>query len=202
MTVRPEAMDLRIPARNGPIRVIEVIPHQILTRSTEVKPTIRDGAVVSDPSRDLLKIVVLERHMGSGRIGMGFVRGMGLKVGAIAGTVAHDHHNLMAIGADDDSILTAVTRVVELGGGLSVARGTDVLATLPLPVGGLMSLDRIQVVKEKLDGVLEAARTLGSTLHDPFMAMSFLGLEVIPSLKITDQGLVDVDRFEKVGLWV
>jgi adenine deaminase len=127
---------------------------------------------------------------------------MGLKMGAIAGTVAHDHHNLMALGVDDESILTAALRVSKMGGGLAVALGDEVLEEFPLPVGGLMSKEPIEAVREGLDRVLEAARALGSPLHDPFMAMSFLALEVIPSLKITDQGLVDVDRFEKVGLWV
>ena len=128
--------------------------------------------------------------------------GMGLKDGAIAGTVAHDHHNIVAVGADDVSILTAARGVAGMGGGLAVARGRNELASLALPVGGLMSLAPFSSIREELDRIVGAARGLGSPLHDPFMAMSFLGLEVIPSLKITDQGLVDVERFEKVGLWV
>jgi adenine deaminase len=127
---------------------------------------------------------------------------MGFQRGAIAGTVAHDHHNLIAVGVDDTSIMAAVRKVAEMGGGLAVARDGEVLGTLPLPVGGLMSEDPIESVRDGLEALLETARALGSPLHDPFMAMSFLGLEVIPSLKITDQGLVDVERFEKVGLWV
>jgi adenine deaminase len=158
--------------------------------------------VVADPARDLLKIVVIERHTGSGRVGVGLVTGMGLKKGAIAGTVAHDHHNLLAIGVEEESILAAATRVAEMGGGLAVAVGGEILQDLPLPVGGLMSEEPIETVRKRLDRVLEAVRILGSPLHDPFMAMAFLALEVIPSLKITDQGLVDVDRFEKVGFWV
>jgi len=130
------------------------------------------------------------------------VTGMGLKAGAIAGTVAHDHHNIVAVGADDASILTAARQVAALGGGLVAARGTETLASLPLPVAGLMSEAPIEEIRGDLDRVVAAARTLGSPLHDPFMAMSFLALEVIPSLKITDMGLVDVDRFEPVGLWV
>lgn len=129
------------------------------------------------------------------------VTGVGLKEGAIAGTVAHDHHNIVAIGLDDESIMAAVHRVAELGGGLAVARGGVAVADLPLPVGGLMSPEPIDTIREGLEEVVAAARALGSPLHDPFMAMSFLALEVIPSLKITDQGLVDVDQFQPVGLW-
>ncbi len=158
--------------------------------------------MVADPERDLLKIVVMERHRGTGRVGVGLVTGVGLREGAIAGTVAHDDHNLVAIGVDDTSILAAAGAVAGLGGGLAVARDKTVLATLPLPVGGLMSREPIHAIRKELDGVVTAARELGSPLHDPFMAMSFLALEVIPSLKITDQGLVDVDAFEQVELWV
>jgi len=196
------ALNLRIRAREGKARVIRVIPHQIVTGAEEMTPSLHGGQVVADPSRDLLKIVVIERHTGSGRVGVGLVTGMGLKKGAIAGTVAHDHHNLLAIGVEDESILAAATRVAEMGGGLAVAVGGEILQDLPLPVGGLMSEEPIETVRKRLDRVLEAVRILGSPLHDPFMAMAFLALEVIPSLKITDQGLVDVDRFEKVGFWV
>jgi len=195
-------VNFQIPGRPGRVRVIEAIPNQIVTGAREVEPTLARGQVVADPSRDLLKIVVLERHTGSGRVGLGLVTGVGLKEGAIAGTVAHDHHNIVAIGVDDASILSAAGRVAEMGGGLVVAREGEVLASLPLPVGGLMSRDPIEKIRADLDRVVGAARGLGSPLHDPFMAMAFLALEVIPSLKITDQGLVDVDRFEPVGLWL
>lgn len=202
MTIDWGSVDLTIPARAGHVRVIGLIPDQLITEALQLHPTVDDDSVMSDPSRDLLKIAVLERHSGSGRVGLGLVKGMGLKRGAIAGTVAHDHHNLVAIGVDDDSILTAAKRVAEMGGGLAAAQGGEVLGSLPLPVGGLMALEPIETVKEILQTALEAARALGSPLHDPFMAMSFLALEVIPALKITDQGLVDVEKFEKVGLWV
>lgn len=202
MRVDWEHVDLEIPAREGRIRVIRAIPNQLATLAQEVAPTVVRGRVVADPGRDLLKIVVLERHTGSGRVGLGLVAGVGLKAGAMAGTVAHDHHNLVAIGADDHSILTAARAVAEMRGGLAVARDGQVLATLPLPIGGLMSGEPIETVRKGLEEVVAAARALGSPLHDPFMAMSFLALEVIPSLKITDQGLVDVDRFRLVDLWV
>jgi adenine deaminase len=197
-----ERVSLEIPAREGKVRVIRAVPNQLVTLEEEVTPTLEGGRVVADPDRDILKIAVLERHTGSGRVGLGLVAGMGLKAGAMAGTVAHDHHNLMALGADDESILAAARAVAAMGGGLAVARGAQVLATLPLPVGGLMSAEPIETVRRGLEEVVAAARSLGSPLHDPFMAMSFLALEVIPSLKITDQGLVDVDRFQLVDLWV
>jgi adenine deaminase len=202
MTVAPQEDAFRIAAREGKVRVIEVIPDQIVTGSVRATPTIQGDQVVSDPERDLLKIAVLERHIGSGRIGRGLVKGMGLRCGAIAGTVAHDHHNLIVVGVDDGSMLAAVRAVAEMGGGFAVAHGGDLRATLPLPVAGLMSEDPIEKIRDDLQTVVAAARELGSSLHDPFMAMAFLGLEVIPSLKITDQGLVDVDRFEPVDLWL
>ncbi len=202
MEVQWDQVELTIPAKAGMARVIQAIPNQIVTGSLEVTPTVRDGLVVADPERDLLKMVVVERHRGSGRVGLGLVTGVGLKEGAMAGTVAHDHHNLVAIGVDDASILSALRGAAEVGGGLSVARGEEVLALLSLPVGGLMSPAPIQEIRVGLEGVVRAARSLGSPLHDPFMAMSFLALEVIPSLKLTDQGLVDVEAFRPVGLWV
>jgi adenine deaminase len=202
MRIEWSGMDLSIRAGEGEARVIKMVPDQIVTESIRVTPTTSDGVVVTDPSRDLLKIAVLERHTGSGRVGLGLVSGMGLRTGAMAGTVAHDHHNLIAVGADDASMETAVREVARLGGGLAVAQGTRILSALALPVAGLMSEQPIEVVRRGLDAVVGAARQLGSPLHDPFMAMSFLALEVIPALKITDRGLVDVDRFEPVDLWV
>jgi adenine deaminase len=202
MRVSPDESSFRIRGREGEVRVIEVIPDQIVTGHGRASPTVRDGLVVADASRDLLKIAVLERHRGTGHIGLGLVSGMGLARGAIAGTVAHDHHNLISVGADDASMLTATRAVARLGGGFAVAHGSEVLATLALPVGGLMALEPMGAVRAALDKLVHAARALGTPLHDPFMAMAFLGLEVIPSLKITDQGLVDVDRFEPVGLWL
>jgi adenine deaminase len=198
----PEGYDLSIPVEGTEVRVIGLVPDQLVTGHLTVRPTIEDGQVVADPGRDILKIVVVERHAGSGRLGLGLVQGMGLARGAIAGTVAHDHHNVIAVGADDESLRTAIDQVIQLGGGLVVAEGRRVSATLPLPIGGLMSPEPIETIRVALDAVVETARGLGSGLHDPFMAMSFLGLEVIPSLKITDLGLVDVEAFRRVSIWV
>jgi len=189
-----------MPARGGTARVIQVVPDQLVTGALQLEPTVRDGAVVADPDRDLAKLAVVERHTGSGRVGLGLLRGLGLRAGALAGTVAHDHHNIIAAGVDDTSLRTAVETVRDAGGGLAVAREGRTLALLPLPVGGLMSARPMPEIRALLDEVVEAARGLGSTLHDPFMALSFLGLEVIPSLKLTDRGLVDVEAFDLVPL--
>lgn len=199
--VDPERIDLRIPAREGPVRVIGVVPDQIVTEHLLEDPLIRNGEAVADPERDLAKIAVVERHHATGRVGVGFVRGMGLRRGAIASTVAHDHHNLVLVGADDESMLTAARAASDAGGGLVVADGGEVLARLPLPVAGLMSAEPIEEIRETRVELLRRAHELGSRLHDPFMAASFLGLEVIPALKLTDAGLVDVERFEVVPLF-
>ena len=202
MAVRDAALDFSIRARPGQVRVIRAIPDQIVTDTALATPATAGGEVVADTDRDLLKIAVVERHSGSGRVGLGLVTGIGIRRGAIAGTVAHDHHNIVVIGTDDGSMRTAVRAVVALRGGLAVVDGERVLASLALPVGGLMSEAPIEEIRVSLNEVVEAARRLGSPLHDPLMTMSFLALEVIPKLKITDLGLVDVEAFEPVDLWV
>jgi adenine deaminase len=147
-------------------------------------------------------MAVIERHRASGGIGKGFIHGFGLKRGALAGSVAHDHHNLVVIGVDDASMRHAALAVIEMGGGLAAADGDQVVATLPLPVAGLMSEAPIQEVRRDYDALIAAAQRMGSTMHDPFMAMSFMALEVIPKLKLTDVGLVDVEKFEVIDLFV
>ena len=184
------------------MRVIGVMADCLVTEALVDEPAIRAGEAFADPSRDLLKIAILERHMASGAMGKGFVRGLGLREGAIASSVAHDHHNLIVAGADDVSMMTAARRVGALHGGMVVASGERVLAEVPLPVGGLMSTEPVETVKAQVEAAVAAAHGLGSRLHDPFMAMSFLSLEVIPALKVTDKGLVDVERMEVVPLWV
>ena len=197
-----EKVDLAVPAEGSRLRVIGVVVDQLVTESLIDEPTVVDGQAVADPGRDLLKMAVIERHRSSGAIGLGFVRGMGLERGALASSIAHDHHNLVVVGADDESMLTAARRVATLRGGMVVAEGQETLAEVSLPLAGLMSDRPIGEVRQDLDRALAEAHRLGAGLHDPFMAMSFLGLEVIPSLKLTDQGLVDVDRFELVPLWL
>ena len=197
-----DRVDIGIPAEGTHARVIGAIPDQIVTNHLIEDIAIRNGRAVADPARDLLKMAVIERHMYSGQVGKGFVKGIGLKRGALASSVAHDHHNIVVIGADDESMMTAAQRVGELGGGMAVAVGDNVAAEVPLPLAGLMSTEPIETVRAQVDKAIGAVHELGSPLHDPFMAMSFLALEVIPSLKLTDKGLVDVDRFELVPLWV
>ena len=202
-TVRIDAsrLDFAVPATGSQVRVIGVVPDQLVTESLVLPATIEDGFAVADPSRDLLKMAVIERHHGSGALGLGFIRGVGLSRGAIAGTVAHDHHNLVVIGADDLSMRTAALAVAEAGGGQAVAVGGEVLSLLPLPIAGLMSDRPIEEVARGARELRDAARQLGSRLREPFMALSFFALEVIPALKLTDQGLVDVERFRVVGLF-
>jgi len=197
-----DRVDLRIPARGKRVRVIGSLPNQLLTEHRLLDARVENGLAVADPQRDILKMAVIERHLGSGNVGLGFIQGIGLKRGAIAGTVAHDHHNLVVIGVDDLSMLTAARAAAQGGGGLAAADGSTVLTCLPLPVAGLMSDRPIQEVRLAYDALLATAAKLGSALPDPFMAMSFMALEVIPQLKLTDQGLVDVEKFTKVDLFV
>ncbi len=202
MNVAWALVDVSIRARSPRIRVIGAHEGQLVTDARVLDATIVDGCAVADPSRDLLKMAVIERHDHRGTVGLGFIQGIGLQRGAIAGSVAHDHHNLVVIGADDRSMLTAARAVGDMGGGLVVALDDQVTAALPLPVGGLMSDRPLHEVAAAYDTLRAAAKAQGSPLHDPFMAMSFMGLEVIPELKLTDLGLVDVTNFCLVDLFV
>lgn len=203
-TVFPDwsRVDFRIPARGRRIRVIGAVTGQVVTESLVMEPLVVGGWAVADPERDLLKIAVIERHHSSGRMGLGFVKGIGLKRGAIASTVVHDHHNLIVIGADDRSMESAARAVAEEGGGQAAALGDGVMALLPLPIASLMSDEPIERVRDRMNSLMAASRALGSPLPDPFATMSFLGLEVIPALKLTDLGLVDVDTMEIVPLFL
>jgi adenine deaminase len=202
MNINWHSVDFRIPAEGQRARVIGVIPDQLITEERILEIPSASDVAMSDPEQDIVKVAVIERHMASGRMGKGFVQGLGIGRGAIASTIAHDHHNLIVAGTDNVSLTAAAAAVADMGGGLAVADGIRILARLPLPVAGLMSNKPITDVRRQLDGVIQAARNLGSELHDPLMALSFLSLEVIPHLKLTDQGLVDVDQFKVVPLWV
>jgi adenine deaminase len=193
-----EKLDLRVLATGRKVRVIGIVPGQLITEDLQLLLPEREGFLYTDPVRDTVKLAVIERHCGTGNVGIGFVKGLGLRRGAIAGTVAHDHHNLIVAGADDTSMRRAAAQVAQMGGGLAAAHFDRVLASLPLPVAGLMSEQPVEQVRDRLDWLLVASRELGCTVPDPFMTLSFLGLEVIPALKLTDKGLVDVDRFEIV----
>jgi adenine deaminase len=197
-----DRLSLAIPAQGQRVRVIGVIPDQVVTEHLVEPAKVVDGLAVADLERDLLKMAVIERHRWTGNVGLGFVQGMGLKRGAIAGSVGHDAHNLTVAGCDDVSMMTAACAVGDLGGGLVAAAGEEVLASVPLPIAGLMSDQPVEAVRQQMDELVEVARDLGSSLHDPFMTLGFLALEVIPALKLTDQGLVDVDKFDFVSLWV
>jgi adenine deaminase len=194
------AGDFRIPWDGGRARVIGLVPDQVVTEELIEEPTVVDGEAVSDPARDLAKIAVIERHLGTGRIGLGFVRGFGLKTGALASTVAHDAHNVIVVGVDDNDMARAAQRLVELGGGIVAVESRGVRAELPLPVAGLLSDAPLDEVVAQSRACNEAATTLGCTVPTPFLTLSFLALSVIPKLKITDRGLVDVDSFEIVAL--
>ena len=201
MHVPLSAIDLEIPASGSLARVIGVIPEQIVTEDLRLAPTTEDGLVVSDPQRDLLKIAVVERHHGTGHVGLGLVKGVGLKRGAIASSVAHDSHNIVAVGATDKEIKAAVKAVVEMGGGQVVLDGGEVLAACALPIAGLISDRPLEEVRDQVEALTEAARALGCALPDPLMTLSFLALPVIPALKLTDRGLVDVNAFDLVPLY-
>jgi adenine deaminase len=192
--------DLRIPWSGGEARVIGLVPDQVVTKSLAAELTTADGAAIADPRRDLAKIAVIERHLGTGRIGLGFVGGSGLQRGALASTVAHDAHNIVVLGVKDGDMVRAVARLGELGGGIVVVDDGEIRAELPLPVAGLLADAPLAEVIEQSLACNDAARALGWSGATPFLTLSFLGLSVIPSLKITDRGLVDVDRFEIVPL--
>ena len=196
------AVDFAVPARSGKLRVIGLIPDQIVTRGLTMEPLIVNDLAESDPDRDLIKIAVIERHRGSGAMMTGFVHGMGLKRGALATTVAHDSHNLVVVGASDMEMRCAAETCGAMGGGLAVVEGEKVIASLPLPIGGLMSESSLEEVAKGLGHALAAAKSLGCVPSNPFMAAGFLALPVIPELKITDKGLVDVGIFDHVPLWV
>lgn len=202
MNVRPfDREAFAVPGREERIRVIGLIPDQILTRQLVLEPAVRDGAVVSDLSRDILKLVVVERHRATGRIGLGFVQGFGLKEGALASSVAHDSHNIIAVGCDDGDLFAAVKAVEEMNGGLAAVRNGEVLAKLPLPIAGLMSDRPLAEVARGWEELRRIARDFGSVPAEPFMVLSFLALPVIPELKLTDRGLVDVNLVEHVPLF-
>jgi adenine deaminase len=197
-----DADSFRIPAGPKKVRVIRIIPSQLLTGADVVEPSVNDGWVVADPARDLVKIAVVERHHATGRIGLGLATNLGLKRGAFASTVAHDAHNIVVLGVDDQDMEACVTRLAEIGGGVVIADGGRVVEELSLPVAGLMSDRPLAEVHDRMRSMEHRLATMGVTMAAPFMTLSFLALSVIPELKITDRGLVDVARFELVPLGV
>src|SRR5436853_6447537 len=184
------------------IRVIEIIPHQIVTKSVIEPPKIDNGQIVADIDRDILKLVVMERHRATGNVGVGFVRGFGLKHGALGSTVAHDAHNVVVVGTNDNDITAAIEALVEMRGGQVAIVDGKTIASLPLPIAGLVSDQPLEAVIAKIAELNAAAAKLGSTLEAPFMTLSFLSLSPIPELKLTDQGLVDSANLKLTSLIV
>ena len=194
--------DLRLRARGRRARVIGIVEDQLLTTAEVEEVPVVDGVAVAAPDRDLLRVSVVERHHATGNVGMGFVRGFGLRSGAMASSVANDCHNIVVVAADDDDALLAARAVADMGGGIALADGGEVRATLALPLAGLMADRPPEAVAEELDAVTAAVRQRGCAVGAPFMAMSFLALPVIPHLKLTDRGLVDVDAFAFTDVFV
>jgi len=189
---------LRIAAADETYPVIEIVPGQIVTRKAVEKMKVVDGAVMPDLKRDILKLVVVERHKASGNIGVGLVKGFGLKKGALASSVAHDSHNIIAVGTNDLDILKAIEEINRLQGGLVVYADLENLASLPLPIAGLLSPEPLEVVVSQHEKVEKAAADLGNLPPAPFALLSFLALPVIPELRLTDLGLVDVNEFRLI----
>jgi len=198
-TMKKDAFLLR--SDESRVKVIQLIPGQIVTKKGVRQIPLRDGVAFPSIKEDILKIAVVERHHATGHIGIGFVQGFGLKKGAIGSSVAHDSHNLVIVGTNDQDMLKAVMTIKTMGGGLVAVSDEKVLASLPLPIAGLMAADPVAGVKDRLEVLLTATKALGCKLPDPFMILSFLSLPVIPELKITDKGLVDVNQFKIVPLF-
>jgi len=191
--VRPFSLqDLELPAAEE-MPVIEVVPGQIVTRRTTARPRVKDGKVLADPERDILKLVVVERHRATGNIGVGLVRGFGLREGALASSISHDSHNLIAVGASDEDILAALQEIVGLQGGLAVAAGGRALESLALPIAGLLSPLPAEEVAARVERLERLAADLGCKLPSPFSALSFLALPVIPEIRLTDRGIVTLE---------
>lgn len=186
---------LQIAADSAVARVIKLVPHQIVTKETRLAVRVQDGLFVADPEQDIVKLAVFERHHQTGRMGLGLLRGLGLRSGAIASSVAHDAHNLIAAGTSDADIIAAVEEIQRMQGGLAIAAGGSIIGSLALPIAGLMSDQSVEQVHHELEKLLEQARQLGVRPEfDPFLTLAFLSLPVIPDIKLTDYGLVDVNK--------
>jgi adenine deaminase len=194
----PTAKSLRIAAAGETHPVIEIVPGQIVTKKVMEKMKVVEGAVMPDVERDILKLVVVERHRVSGNMGVGLVKGFGLKKGALASSVAHDSHNIIAVGANDFDILKAIEEINRLQGGLVVCANLEILASLPLPIAGLLSPEPLDVVVSQYEVVEKTAASLGNLPPAPFAILSFVALPVIPELRLTDLGLVDVAEFKLI----
>ena len=193
----------RLPLKTEMANVIGLVPYQIVTNKAVLSVKRVDGCAVSDVENDILKLAVLERHHATGNIGLGLVKGFGLKRGALASTVGHDSHNLIVIGTNDEDMLAAVQELQRIGGGICIAEDGQIRGVLPLPVGGLMTNEPALMVAKQQAEMIALAREMGvPEFYSPFLTLAFLSLPVIPSLKLTDRGLVDVDSFKFIPLEV
>jgi adenine deaminase len=188
------------PVSESVAKVIRLIPGQLLTEKRFLAAPVREGRLATNPAQDILKLAAVERHHGTGNLGLGLVQGFGLRRGALASSVAHDSHNIVVVGANEADMLQAVRHLVNLGGGMAVVADGRIVADLALPIAGLISPEPLERVAAAYGTLKEAYRGLGGNLPDPFMVLSFLALPVIPALKLTDLGLVDVNRFQVVPL--
>ena len=194
--------DLAIKAESKTVKAIEVISNQLVTKCTHANVKIVDEYAQSNIEKDVLKLLVIERHKASGNIGKGFVKGFGLKSGAIASTVAHDSHNMIVIGTNDDDMLKAIKELVKSQGGKVIVKNGEVIAKLELPIAGLMSTETASTVIKKCENLKLGEKEIGCTLPEPFMTMAFLSLSVIPEIKLTDKGLMDVVNCEFTDLFI
>ncbi len=194
--------DLRIKAKSNKVKAIEVTDGQLVTKCVEANINIEDGYALSNIEEDTLKILVIERHKASGNIGKGFVKGFGLKEGAIASTIAHDSHNMIVIGTNDDDMFKAIKELVKSQGGKVIVKNGEVVAKLELPIAGLMSEESAETVIQKSEELKKGEELIGCKLHEPFMTMAFLSLSVIPEIKLTDKGLMDVLNNEFTELFI
>jgi adenine deaminase len=197
----PEALVVKNgTASSSRLHIIEIVPHQIVTKRLTLPPRIVDGRIVPDLERDILKLVVVERHRATGNVGVGFVRGFKLKQGALGSTVAHDAHNVVVVGTNDSDIEAAIQALVRLQGGQVVVAHGQIKAALALPIAGLVSDQPLETVVQQTEALNAAARALGCELDAPFMTLSFLSLSPIPELKLTDQGLIDSTHLRLANL--
>ena len=194
--------DFSIPDKKRKCRIIKIIPGQVITEKVIERPKTKDGLVIADIEKDILKVAVIERHHASEKVSVGLVKGTGLKKGAIGSSVAHDCHNIIIVGTNEKDMLNVGAAIAKMGGGLAISVDEKIINSLPLPIAGLMSDKTLPEVKENLDSIYKTAQELGITVDDPFMAIAFLSLEVIPHLKITNLGLIDVDQSKIVDLFV
>jgi adenine deaminase len=194
-----EIGDLALKPTGEEMPVINIVPDQIITKKTMEKPLVENGLVVPDTKRDILKIAVVERHKGTGNIGLGLIKGFGLKKGAVASSVAHDSHNIIAIGTNDEDIEKAIKEIEIMQGGLVMVLNGEAIGKMELPLAGILSLEPAEAAAGQLHDIETLVKVMGVSLDSPFTALSFMALPVIPEIRITDKGMIDVEKFEVIS---